>query len=268
MKPVVIIVIAVVCSVAAVLGVLVVLEQFATMDREQKLMEYEQELAKQKLVDKKMSEIEDLANRELCMQSDLDLYSFDICITNGLEFNIESLLAQCDLWPEWDLNGGDLCKARVWDNYFKLLIPIIEKIPEAERNQLGIDFQGYQQQAEDFSILANSHLIVSEISEEYDNLKPEEYSQQYDFCLTENSEGFCQKRLNSVVYNYCNEKIMFYFDKVSQKDQILCVSKTTHEIVQNKPLTLENSDKIEECKYFWRDASDDFNLVGTCLSER
>ena len=157
MKPVVIIVIAVVCSVAAVLGVLVVLEQFATMDREQKLMEYEQELAKQELINKKISEIEDLANRELCMQSTLDMDSFYDCVANGLEFNIESQLAQCDLWPEWEKTLHDLCEAKVWDNYFKFLIPIIEKIPEAERNQLGIDFQGYQQQAEDFSILANSY---------------------------------------------------------------------------------------------------------------
>ena len=157
MKPVIIIALSVICSVVAVLGVLVGLEQIATMEREQNLMEYEQDLMEQKLIDKRISEIEDLVNRELCMQSTLDMDSFYDCVENDLDYILEFQITQCDVWPEWDETMSNLCEASIMNNYYEFLIPIIEKLSETERNQLEIDYQFYQEQSEEFSILAKSY---------------------------------------------------------------------------------------------------------------
>ena len=179
MKPVVIIALSVICSVVAVLGVLVGLEQIATMEREQNLMEYEQDLMEQKLIDKRISEIEDLVNRELCMQSTLDMDSFYDCIKNNLEYTMESQLAQCDLLPEWEYTLQDLCEASIWNNYFKFLMPIIEKLSETERNQLGIDLQDYQEQSENYSISSQSYqnLLECRANETCDDMV-EEFKQK------------------------------------------------------------------------------------------
>jgi Na+-transporting NADH:ubiquinone oxidoreductase subunit NqrC len=157
MKPVVIIAIAVVCSVVAILGVLVGLQQIETIQVQQSYDKYQQELMNQKLVEVRISEIEDMVVRELCMQSTLDMDSFYDCVENDLDYILEFQITQCDVWPEWDETMSTLCEASIMNNYYEFLIPIIEKLSETERNQLEIDYQFYQEQSEEFLILAKSY---------------------------------------------------------------------------------------------------------------
>jgi len=284
MKPVFIIVIAVVCSVAVVLGVLVGLSGI----EDTQYREYQQQVQIQQ-------EPIELFNEKICEKyGSNNIFkntTYDDCMMFGYEWVFEFEKKACveDATVPFSTNIEKRCMLQLDLRHLQAIktlkiatvedLEMIEETITIKFNQLVELQKEYKEKKEArekaFDELADGNfeidwdyeyqaIPVSEISEEYDNLKPEQYSQQYDFCLTENSEGFCQKQLNSVVNDYCYQKIMFYFDKVPQYNQILCVSKTTNEIVQNKPLTLENSDKIEQCKYDYR-TRDDVNLISICL---
>ena len=294
MKPVVIIAIAVVCSVAAVLGVLVVLDQIATNQAQQAYDEYQIEQFENQSYQEELDAIEYKINREVCVELFGNSMSmggesnpYANCLDYGSKFQVEDSIRSCNQL-DMDLVRYE-CELKHTVNYYNSIMPKLQALSEQHRIDMGYDESTMNSLSVDWNLkselLETTHntvqgildgnidlitayepqaIPVTEISKEYENLKPEQYSQQYDFCLTENSEGFCQKQLNSVVNDYCYQKIMFYFDEVPQYDQILCVSKTTNEIVQNKPLTLENSDKIEQCKYDYR-TRDDVNLMSICL---
>jgi hypothetical protein len=294
MKPVVIIAVAVVCSVAAVIAVLVGSQQITTMQSQQAFDEYQVEQFKNQLYQEELDAIDYKLNREVCvelygnsmsMAGESNLYAD--CLEYGSKSQVEYSILSCNQLDIELLRYE--CELKHTVNYYNSVMPKLQALSEQHRIDMGYDEMTMNSLSVDWSLkstlLKKTHdtvqgiidgeidlakvyepkaIPVEKVSEEYANLTPEQFSQQYDFCLTENNEGLCQKQLNSVVNDYCYQKIMFYFNEVPQNHQILCVSKTTQEIIQNLPLTLENSDKIEQCKYDYR-TRDDVNLISICL---
>ncbi len=104
MKPVIIIAIAVVCSVVAVLGVLVGLEQIATIQKQQAYDEYEQELKIQEKIERDYLDFLDSKNRDICVglfgNQMGDIYSGEIhiyqyCLQSGFELAVEQETNRC-----------------------------------------------------------------------------------------------------------------------------------------------------------------------------
>ena len=104
MKPVFIIGLAVVCSVAAVLGVLVVLDQVATNQAQQAYDEYEQELKIQEKIEQNYLDFLDSKNRDICVglfgNQMGDIYSgkmhiYEYCLQFGFESSVEQKINEC-----------------------------------------------------------------------------------------------------------------------------------------------------------------------------
>jgi len=101
MKPLVIIVIAVGCSVVAVLGVLFVLQEIAFYQAQVEFDEYQSELARIESIEKEKNQAAYDENRELCNQAYPDVMSkgseeyqnaYLYCLNYGVE---EALFSEC-----------------------------------------------------------------------------------------------------------------------------------------------------------------------------
>ena len=146
MKPVVIIAIAVGCSVAAVFGVLFAWQGVATMQAQEAFDEYQTELEKQAQYEEEVQALEKAVNREICvgmygtqnigMGDELSPYGY--C----LEFGPDQAVDQDDFQCELDLDTQivvDFCKTKNIVSYFNSAMPILEELSYEERTMLGVD---------------------------------------------------------------------------------------------------------------------------------
>ena len=148
MKPVIIIAIAVVCSVVAVFGVLFVWQGVATMQAQEAFDEYQTELEKQAQYEEEVLALEKAVNREICvgMYGTQNIGMGDTLSPYGycLEFGPDQASDQDDFQCKLDFDNQffvDFCKTNNVVSYFNSAIPILEELSYEERTMLGIDLE-------------------------------------------------------------------------------------------------------------------------------
>jgi len=103
MKPIVIIAIAVVCSVVAVLGVLVVLQEITTYQSQVAFDEYQTEVLRIEALEREIQQAEYDQNRVLCVKLFPNTMGFGDrnpyrdCLDYGIDFAIESMVDDCSM---------------------------------------------------------------------------------------------------------------------------------------------------------------------------
>jgi len=131
MKPVVIIAIAIVCSVVAVLGVLVILQEITNYQSQIAFDEYQVEVSRlQTIENEKQQAIYD-KNREACVYMFSNVMSmigernpYQDCLNYGIDFAVESEKRACEYmdYPYDDLGFAiDECKVRIAIKYLETL---------------------------------------------------------------------------------------------------------------------------------------------------
>jgi|SaaInlV_150m_DNA_2_1039686.scaffolds.fasta_scaffold07021_1 hypothetical protein len=139
MKPIFIIAIAVVCSVVAVLGVLVILQGVNDLQFQQ----IQNELMNQEKIENQQIELRVPLDIEICAEllgwtvlasTVNDIYSF--CKENGSSYIVEYKNKKCDEMP---VTFASECRLKNTLDYYQLLIKKIEKLSEQERELMGFD---------------------------------------------------------------------------------------------------------------------------------
>jgi hypothetical protein len=145
MKPIVIIVIAVVCSVGAMIGVLGIIQGLDSLQYQQKQNEYEHELVRQEEIEKQVVALETPLNREIC----IDLFAnqmamagesnpYAVCLEKGSRYAVDQAISECNQIREFELLASQ-CELTNMVNYYNSLIPKLEKLTWQERELMGFD---------------------------------------------------------------------------------------------------------------------------------
>ena len=144
MKPIVIIAIAVVCSVVAVLGVLVGLDQIATMQAQQAYDEYQIEQFENQSYQEEFDAIDYKINREVCvelfgnsmsMAGESNFYAD--CLDYGSKSQVEYSILSCN---QLDIELVVYeCELKHTVNYYNSIMPKLKALSEQHRIEMGYD---------------------------------------------------------------------------------------------------------------------------------
>jgi hypothetical protein len=144
MKPIVIIAIAVVCSVVAVLGVLVGLDQIATMQAQQAYDEYQIEQFENQSYQEELDAIDYKINREVCvelfgnsmsMAGESNFYAD--CLDYGSKSQVEYSILSCN---QLDIELVVYeCELKHTVNYYNSIMPKLKALSEQHRIDMGYD---------------------------------------------------------------------------------------------------------------------------------
>ena len=144
MKPVVIIAIAVVCSVAAVLGVLVVLDQIATNQAQQAYDKYQIGQFENQSYQEELDAIEYKINREVCVELFGNSMSmggesnpYANCLDYGSKFQLEDSIRSCNQL-DMELVRYE-CELKHTVNYYNSIMPKLQALSEQHRIDMGYD---------------------------------------------------------------------------------------------------------------------------------
>jgi len=295
MKPIVIISIAVVCSIAGTLGVLIAWQGMATMQAQEIYDEYQTNIENQQQLEDELYELAFDFNREVCVELYANTMSafgeanpYQNCLDYGFVYQTKQKESECSYLNSEIVSSN--CRLKTWVDFYDTFMPKAQKLSEEDRESMGLDKLTMEEFSKDWQLkslqLRESHETiqgvidgnidldsvddkfaepVNNVPEEYDNLKPTQFAFYYDGCMLDNSEAYCQKQFNIVVNDYCYDKITYYFGDVPPLNyQIQCVSKTLSEVIDNQPITLENESFIKECLFNYS-GRDDVNLMSICL---
>jgi len=102
MKPIIIIAIAVVCSIAGTLGVLIAWQSMATIQAQEIYDDYQEELEKQQEIQQQQQEIAYQKNKDLCAKmfsSEMVMFGethpYQYCLDNGIDLAIDLAISEC-----------------------------------------------------------------------------------------------------------------------------------------------------------------------------
>jgi len=160
MKPVIIIAIAVVCSIVAVFGVLAVLQGIATIQAQQAYDEYEKELTIQQALEEQSMELASSVNRAVCvellgnrisMPDEINPYAY--CLEYGAMSAIEKEKNVCFRYPSEIYK--EQCELNMEVDYYNSLIPKLEKLSEQERMLISYDPEVMKEIRTDWTLKSN-----------------------------------------------------------------------------------------------------------------
>lgn len=144
MKPVIIIAIAVVCSVVAVLVVLVGFQAISTHQSQIAFDEYEKELVNQQTLENQSIELANSVNKEVCaellgnrmtMPDEINPYAY--CLEYGAMYAVEREKSNCFVYDSEIYKIQ--CELNMDVDYYNSLIPKLEKLSKQERTLIGFN---------------------------------------------------------------------------------------------------------------------------------
>ena len=144
MKPVVIIAIAVGCSVAAVFGVLFAWQGIATMQAQEVYNEYQEELREVQFISEHMQAVENQLNREVCvdmfgnvMSVQGERNSYQDCLDYGFWNAVESQIRGCEIYDT--LLVLESCQSRTMKTFYDSMMPKVQALTQEQRDYLTYD---------------------------------------------------------------------------------------------------------------------------------
>ena len=183
MKPVVIIAIAVVCSIAGTIGVLVAWQGVATIQAQQAYDEYERTKTILQDYEKELEEIAHGVNREVCVELFGNSMSmagesnrYADCLEYGAKSQVEYSITDC-----YQYSAGlifDQCQLKLQVEYYDSIIPKLDELTEEQRVFFGFGSEDMIEMRNDWNVKAN--LL---------NLNYENIQRLYDERKTANMEG-------------------------------------------------------------------------------
>jgi len=170
MKPVVIIAIAVVCSVVAVLGVLIGLQQIAIMQTQQAYDEYERTKIILQDYEKELEEIAYGVNREVCVElfgNSMSMVGesnkYTDCLEHGAKSQVEYSMTDCYQYSA-DLIF-DQCQLKLQVEYYDSIIPKLDELTEEQRVFFGFGSETMSEMRDDWNVKANL------LNQNYENIQ-------------------------------------------------------------------------------------------------
>ena len=150
MKPIVIIIIAVVCSVIAVLGVLIVLQEIAVYQAQIAFDEYQVELQEDQFYSEQMQSVENQLNRNVCVDMFSNVMSmygesnpYQDCLDYGFWFALESELNKCQIYDT--VLVVESCQSSLWATFYDSMMPRVQALSQEQRDYLTYDKETMQQ---------------------------------------------------------------------------------------------------------------------------
>ena len=242
MKPVVIIAIAVGCSVAGTLGVLIAWQGVATMQAQEVYDEIQSQQLQEQYYQEELSTIAYNINREVCVE----LYGNSMsmagesndyadCLDYGATMVVERSIRDCDYeWKAVSLK----CELERHVNYYNSMMPKLQALSEQHRIDMGYDSETMKALSDDWTMKGNlltaTHQSIEEFLEspedflnkspsfseqpsnpEFENMTFSQISIEYFACVDGISHQGknCDNLLNEMLHPYCLELQNFiHFD--------------------------------------------------------